>query len=198
MLRRPSNGAVIDIHSFMFGTVASRRIFVASELARRGANCAVVNNAFGRELDVKILSSCLVLAPSFYTGRTFPSYMRIAMALNNGVPIVIEDGDDDENDLFSQLLRRVGGAYIVEYDDMVQAAVDVLSSESKVRHRDSTFAVFSTLWLKWLELLGSDLWSFLQIRLSTEQLDRWEVLQFHLFSWDGSFQGLQRLLTLFQ
>ena len=101
------------------------------------------------------------------------------------------------------LLRRVGGAYIVEYDDnnnnnMVQAAVDVMSNESKVRHRDSTFAVFSTLWLKWLELLGSDLWSFFQIRLSTEQLDRWEVLQFHLFSWDGSFQGLQRLLTLFQ
>ncbi len=46
--------------------------------------------------------------PGRYTGRTFPSYMRIGLCVRQGIPIVVEEGSEPLED-WSRVARALGG-----------------------------------------------------------------------------------------
>jgi hypothetical protein len=110
-----------------FGNMSPRRRLLVDLLTARGAPVEVVDAVHGRQLDRVIAASALLFSSTVYTGRTFPSYMRIAMALNNRVPIVLEQGEQHELDSFAHMVHRIGGVSFAPVHHVVDVALGVLN-----------------------------------------------------------------------
>ena len=79
---------------------------------------------YGMDLVNYITSAAVVVAPLHYSGRTFPTYLRISMCLRHGVPVVAEYGGDAA-DRQEHLMSALGGVYLVSYDELPDKALEV-------------------------------------------------------------------------
>jgi hypothetical protein len=67
----------------------------------------------GEKLRTEVAGAAVVFAASYYTGKSFPSYMRMVQGVSQGVPVVLEAGDGDAPDPFADLAVRLGGVTLV-------------------------------------------------------------------------------------
>ena len=89
--------------------------------------CHWWQNYYGKALADYIRSASVVYSPLYYTGRAFPSFLRIGMSLRHSVPIVTEQGDD-ARDRQELLARALGGVYLVPYHQL-SATVDEIAAD---------------------------------------------------------------------
>jgi hypothetical protein len=68
---------------------------------------------YGEELKAEVAGAAVLFSASYYTGKSYPSYMRMVHGVSQGVPVVVEAGDGDAPDPFADLAVRLGGVTLV-------------------------------------------------------------------------------------
>jgi hypothetical protein len=104
------------------GVMHPRREEVFRQLLSMDVNVLYGQGLWGPEFDAVLCAATVVFSPTLYTGRAFPSIMRIAVCASCGVPIVLEAPDDPSDDV-SALVSRLGGVYLVPALDAIAPTV---------------------------------------------------------------------------
>lgn len=113
-----------DIDILFYGSLNQRRGAILNELILRGLKVKMLFGAYGKERDLFIERSKLVLNHHFYTEQVF-EIVRVFYLLTNSVPVVGEVNDATSiDDMYK------GGIYLASYKDLVAGCIEVVKDDS--------------------------------------------------------------------
>jgi hypothetical protein len=84
-----------DIDVLFYGSICERRIRILSALQEHGVNVQVLFNAYGKERDIAIARSKIVLNIHYYESKVF-EILRVTYLLANKVFVISETGNDPD------------------------------------------------------------------------------------------------------
>jgi SAM-dependent methyltransferase len=110
-----------DIDVLFYGSINQRRQLMLDLLATEDINLYITDNVFGEELDKLVARSKVVLNIHFYETKIF-EIVRINYLLTNGVHVVSEEGDDQIEKDYEQVVT------FFPYEDLSESITGILNN----------------------------------------------------------------------